>query len=74
MCEVPDGKGNAPHKKNHKIASIGVCSFGATVALNCSFSVDQGDSFRYKGNGLLRYYKKEYVYSTGELKRPTTSW
>ena len=45
--------------KNRKIASIGVRSFAATVALDCSSSV----VIRYKGNGLLRYNEKEYLES-----------
>ena len=46
--EIPDGKSVAPH--DQKSASNGVCSFVATVALDCSSSVDHGeDSYQVRG-------------------------
>ena len=51
--------------KNRKIASIGVRSFVATVALDCSSSV----VIRYKGNGLSRYDEKEYLESSSRIRR-----
>ena len=50
--------------ENRKSASIGVCSFVATVALNCSSSVDCGeDSYQVRGQWIVKVNKVEYLES-----------